>query len=40
MAVVTNKPENLSVKTLKGLGVYNYFKAVLGGDSLEKEAIA
>ncbi len=37
MAVVTNKPENLSVKTLKGLGVYNYFKAVLGGDSLEKK---
>lgn len=37
MAVVTNKPENLSVKTLKGLDVYGYFKAVLGGDSLEKK---
>lgn len=37
MAVVTNKPENLSVKTLKGLGVYGYFEAVLGGDSLEKK---
>jgi phosphoglycolate phosphatase len=37
MAVVTNKPENLSIKTLRGLGVYDYFKAVLGGDSLEKK---
>lgn len=37
MAVITNKPENLSIKTLRGLGVYSYFKAVLGGDSLEKK---
>lgn len=37
MAVITNKPEDLSVKTLKGLGIYGYFKAVLGGDSLEKK---
>lgn len=37
MAVISNKLENLSIKTLKGLGVDRYFKSILGGDSLEKK---
>lgn len=37
MAVISNKPEALSINTLKGLGIYNFFKSVVGGDSLEKK---
>ena len=39
MAVISNKPEVLSVNTLKGLGIYNFFKSVVGGDSLEKKKV-
>lgn len=37
MAVISNKPEALSINTLKGLGIYNFFKSVVGGDSLEQK---
>ena len=37
MAVISNKPEVLSINTLKGLGISNFFKAVVGGDTLEKK---
>jgi len=32
-AVVTNKPTDLSIAILRGLGVHGYFEVVLGGDS-------
>jgi phosphoglycolate phosphatase len=34
MAVVSNKPTNLSIRVLKGLNIYSHFSTVLGGDSL------
>lgn len=34
MAVVTNKPYDLSVKLLEGLNILKYFKLIIGGDSL------
>lgn len=34
MAVVTNKPYQLTEKLLEGLGMTKYFKVVFGGDSL------
>ncbi len=33
LTVVTNKPERVSRRILKGLGIDGYFKSVLGGDS-------
>lgn len=35
MAVVTNKPYDLTIKLLAGLNIKDCFKAVIGGDSLE-----
>ncbi|MBI5180552.1 MAG: HAD-IA family hydrolase [Nitrospirae bacterium] len=37
MAVISNKLEVLSINTLKGLGIFSFFKSVVGGDSLEKK---
>ena len=37
MAVVTNKPYLLSVKLLDGLGLSQYFKVVIGGDSFPQK---
>jgi phosphoglycolate phosphatase len=37
MAVLTNKPADISVEILKGLGLAKYFRAVYGGDSFEKK---
>ncbi|MFZ4984336.1 MAG: phosphoglycolate phosphatase [Blastocatellia bacterium] len=34
MAIVTNKPYNLTVALLEGLGLRHHFAAVIGGDSL------
>ena len=36
-AVVTNKGTDLSVAVLQGLGVYDYFDMVLGGDSSKEQ---
>lgn len=33
MAIVTNKPYQLSMILLEGLGILDYFKVVIGGDS-------
>ena len=33
MAVLTNKPENASVRILEGLGLASFFKVIYGGDS-------
>ena len=35
MAVLTNKPRQLSVDILEGLGLARYFRAIYGGDSFE-----
>ncbi len=37
LAVVTNKPYQLSVDLLAGLGLTKYFKVVIGGDSYPKK---
>jgi phosphoglycolate phosphatase len=37
MAVLTNKPQKMSVEILEGLGLLQYFGAVYGGDSFEKK---
>ena len=37
MAVVTNKLERFAKKILQQLNLHNYFKIVLGGDSLEEK---
>jgi len=34
MAVCTNKPRDLAVELLEGLGMMKFFRAVLGGDSV------
>ncbi|MCB9641063.1 MAG: phosphoglycolate phosphatase [Myxococcales bacterium] len=36
LAVCTNKPENIARKVLSGLGISQYFLALLGGDSLSQ----
>jgi phosphoglycolate phosphatase len=36
LAVVTNKPETLSVLLLEELGMYDRFQCVIGGDTLPK----
>jgi len=33
MAIVTNKPYNLTIQLLEGLNLLHYFKTVVGGDS-------
>lgn len=37
LAVLTNKPTQISVEILKGLGLANYFRRIYGGDSFEKK---
>jgi phosphoglycolate phosphatase len=37
MAVLTNKPQKMSVQILDGLGLLQYFRVVYGGDSFEKK---
>lgn len=37
MAVVTNKPEGLSVRLLEELGLDGFFRMVVGGDSVEQK---
>lgn len=37
MAVLTNKPVQMSVEILEGLGLANFFQAIYGGDSFEKK---
>ena len=37
MSVLTNKPTNMSVDILQGLGLAKYFRSIYGGDSLEKK---
>jgi phosphoglycolate phosphatase len=37
MAVLTNKPQKMSVEILEALGLRKYFRAVYGGDSFEKK---
>jgi phosphoglycolate phosphatase len=34
-AVITNKPEDLSIRVLEGLNIRSHFSLVLGGDSLK-----
>lgn len=36
MAVVTNKPENLTKKILNDLGVYEYFQLIIGPESVKE----
>jgi phosphoglycolate phosphatase len=37
MAVLTNKPLNMSIEILEGLGLLRYFRGIYGGDSFEKK---
>jgi phosphoglycolate phosphatase len=37
MSVLTNKPTNISVDILEGLGLAKYFRSIYGGDSFEKK---
>jgi phosphoglycolate phosphatase len=37
MAVLTNKPERISVRILKALGLDQYFRAIYGGNSFESK---
>ena len=37
MAVLTNKPERISVRILKSLGLAKYFQAIYGGNSFESK---
>jgi phosphoglycolate phosphatase len=37
MSVLTNKPTNMSVDILHGLGLAKYFRSIYGGDSFEKK---
>ena len=37
MAVLTNKPYRFSCLMLEGLGIYDYFSAVYGGDSFDEK---
>ncbi|HEV3422143.1 MAG TPA: HAD-IA family hydrolase [Candidatus Acidoferrum sp.] len=37
MAVLTNKPQKMSVEILEAIGLLKYFRAVYGGDSFEKK---
>ncbi len=37
MSVLTNKPTNMSVEILQGLGLAKYFRSIYGGDSFEKK---
>jgi len=37
MSVLTNKPTNMSVDILQGLGLAKYFRSIYGGDSFEKK---
>lgn len=37
MAIVTNKPYQLSMTLLEGLGILGYFKVVIGGDSFAEK---
>ena len=37
MAVLTNKPQKMSVEILEALGLRKFFRAVYGGDSFEKK---
>jgi phosphoglycolate phosphatase len=37
MAVLTNKPTNLSVEILRGLELAHFFRGIYGGDSFEKK---
>jgi phosphoglycolate phosphatase len=37
MAVLTNKPERISVRILKSLGLHKYFRAIYGGNSFESK---
>lgn len=35
LGVCTNKAEILAIEVLEGLGIHNYFSAILGGDTLD-----
>ena len=37
MSVLTNKPTNMSIEILQGLGLAKYFRSIYGGDSFEKK---
>src|SRR5208337_5254165 len=37
MSVLSNKPTNMSVDILQGLGLAKYFRSIYGGDSFEKK---
>ena len=37
MAIVTNKPYQLTIKLLEGLGLIRYFKIIVGGDSYSEK---
>jgi len=37
VAVLTNKPLNMSIEILEGLGLFRYFRGIYGGDSFEKK---
>jgi phosphoglycolate phosphatase len=37
MAVLTNKPERISVRILNSLGIAKYFRAIYGGNSFESK---
>ena len=37
MSVLTNKPTDMSVEILRGLGLAKYFRSIYGGDSFEKK---
>src|SRR5208337_2407164 len=37
MSVLSNKPTNMSVEILQGLGLAKYFRSIYGGDSFEKK---
>lgn len=37
MAVLTNKPERISVRILNSLGLANYFRVIYGGNSFESK---
>ena len=37
MSVLTNKPTDMSIAILQGLGLAKYFRSIYGGDSFEKK---
>jgi len=37
MVIISNKPHRFCLPLLKGLGIYSFFRIILGGDSLDRK---